>query len=324
MAKLAVSKKGGSLEGNFMEYAGYGMLAFIAFAVLFPEQFGRNLGSGTAGGILGFLGGLGRSVMDLFAGIFGGPGAGGEPPAGGNHEGEQGEVNAGTTAFPGGGDHAAIWNLHGANAGRSGLYFDSGVTEFAGSKLRWLSPPGVASDLPDLDYERYGRVATSPAKTGKYGASHTGTWRISPDLYIGTGLSGSAGRRVSMQGDIRALTLFVSILQVAGIKTLGRLECLSSSANHSTGRSFDWYAKAGSADESSFNDFLRVCYQRNIPIAWISPVPYTDSKGRTRWPMFQIRNGKKVRYASSGGNHSNPRHYHIDMPRIGWFEALRP
>lgn len=324
MAKLAVSRKGGSVEGNFVEYIGYGIMAMLAYFIVFPDQAGRGAGRGVAGGLVGFVSGIGAAAIDAFYTLlsaFGVHVSGSEEP-GGVNEGPGGDV-IDNNQFPPDSGFASVWNLHRASTGSSGLYFDSGPVEFVANLTNWTGRrPDVASQLPVISREHTGRFRTSPPASGARGAGLTGTWDISPDIFIGTASGAASDRLARLKGDIRALVLFVSILQQAGIRSLGRLECYSSSVNHQRGKCFDWYCAAGSADERSFEAFLHVCYTRNIPIAWISPVAYTSREGKRRWPMFQVRNGKKVRYASSPQNHSSPRHYHIDMPRIGWYTHL--
>lgn len=185
----------------------------------------------------------------------------------------------------------------------------SGLTGF---KKFHYSPLGEVADwlthfTPDIRYK-------PTDKANEIGKS--GTWWIP----AGSNLYNSNGKAIThLTGDPRALFTLARLwadIDTEPVASLGMFvwQPGTTDTTHDYGHAIDLAPLHGDVTSLNMvmNRLVTAAISRNCPIAWISPY---QSKGKSTWPMFQVRNGVKVEFSYSKQNHSNPFHYHLVLPR---------
>ena len=163
--------------------------------------------------------------------------------------------------------------------------------------------------LGDLTYTGP-HFPTSGHDCGKFG-----TW------YAPEGFKFTGGVRAII-GDPRALWTLAALLRETNISSLqaGNMYqpgYVSPDTTHDFGNGLDLFGAYVGGKEISKDEAMQRLIEAAIslhcPLAWISPYQTETAAGRTVWPLFQLRDGEKIRVSHSSQNHCS--HYHIMFPR---------
>lgn len=183
------------------------------------------------------------------------------------------------------------------------------------SYARFDGGSGVGGVTTRLAADACGELLVRRQRTAQGLVGTAGLWKLPAHSNVRYFDGKDDIRTSTLEGDPRALALLMVLCTVTGQWDWSHVGIGRPGANdmHGWGAAIDWHVRSADA----FNEILKPCYRDSIPVAWIS----VTKKGG-RWPMFQIRDGKKVQVASSNQSHSS--HFCFQLPRAEWVMALVP
>lgn len=194
-----------------------------------------------------------------------------------------------------------------------------GLTSLTGSK-RWPAYDSINFDAAKEHGfgANLGVLEQSTNPDTDWNRSHGGS--LEPATWEYRNYLGTTQRRI--MGDCRALYCLDLLLSSKGapevLNSYGTVvwDLTNGEFGHDYGYAVDiGTSLAGSEDADNVMNFIvEQAKIYGMPIGWISPIS-TDGK---HWPMFQLRDSKKVQVGSTTVNHSSPYHYHLMLPRPNW------